>query len=231
VTYPDALTAAKRKNPRAFYFTVEPYLWAVDPDGPAAGKVEEGDVLVAVDGDPIISAAGSRHLTRMAVGRPVSLMLRRDGRLIETTVVPVSSCERYTASAGPTERPQSIDGLTNAYERAMAYRAAADGQRSITISRTLEVVFIGSKEMEVDSIGELAWRFREPPTVVQVNEGGSGDRAGLRAGDRITAVDGVPVTSRDGSTALVTAGRGHDIRLTVARGEERRTVEIVAAER
>ncbi len=231
VRYPDAVTAAARKNPRAFYFTVEPHLWSVDPDGPAAGRVEDGDVLVAVNGDPITSAAGSLHLTQMEAGRPLTLTLRRDEHLIETTVPPVSSCERYTASAGPSERPHSLDGLTNAYQRTTSYRAAADEQGSITSSSTLQVVFVGSKEMEVDSTGEVVWRFREPPTVVRVDEGGPGYRAGLRAGDRITAVNGIPVTRPEGSAALVTAGHGRSTSLTVQRGAEKRSVDIRVPER
>lgn len=231
VRYPDVLTAAKRRHPRAFYFTVEPYLWGIDRNGPAAGRVEEGDVLVAVEGDPITSAAGSRHLTRMEAGRPLDLALRRDGRLVEKTVVPVSTCARYTASAGPSERPHSMEVRTNAYERTVANRAAADGQRSTTTSTTLEVVFVGSKETQVDSTGEVAWRFLEPPTVVRADEGGPGHRAGLRVGDRVTAVDGIPVTRSEGSAALVTAGHGRSTSVTVQRGAEDRTIDIVVAER
>lgn len=53
---------------------------AVDPDGPAAGRVMVGDVVIAIDGAPIRSVFEWRaRAVRTAAGRTVTLQLARGG--------------------------------------------------------------------------------------------------------------------------------------------------------
>jgi len=66
-----------------------------------------------------------------------------------------------------------------------------------------------------------------PPVVAQVQPGGAGDRAGLKAGDRILRVDGDTVRSW-GEFALLVRGRpGQRVTLGVARGDTTRTLSVV----
>ena len=63
-------------------------------DVPAAGKIEAGDVVVAVDGVPVRTPAElRREIGRRRPGEPVRLTVRREGRVLEVTVATVPSPE------------------------------------------------------------------------------------------------------------------------------------------
>jgi len=103
---------AKRQVPGAWAFSVEPRLWGIER--PAAGRVFEGDVLVAVDGDPITTRRGAMRLADVEPGRPVMLTVRRTLRsngvaydvLMDVDLEPRRECgKNVAASAGPAERP------------------------------------------------------------------------------------------------------------------------------
>jgi putative serine protease PepD len=60
-----------------------------------------------------------------------------------------------------------------------------------------------------------------------VTAGGPGDRAGIRAGDVITAIDGEAVHSGEELIVRIRSHRpGDALTLTVVRGGERRTVPL-----
>ena len=67
---------------------------------------------------------------------------------------------------------------------------------------------------------------REGGLIAEVVPGGAAERAGLRVGDVITAVDGVPVDSSTAVSAMIRlhAG-GSDVTITYSRGGELRDVE------
>jgi len=72
------------------------------------------------------------------------------------------------------------------------------------------------------------WTFSEPPTVFTVDQDGPADRAGLRNGDTLVAIDGVPLTSSRGGTAFANIRPGQAVRLTYRRDGEERQVHLVA---
>ena len=74
-------------------FSSEPRVWRIAPDGPAAGRLREGDVLVAVDGALVTSVEGGLRLANLAPGRPVRLRVRRAGRELEVEIVPRLGCD------------------------------------------------------------------------------------------------------------------------------------------
>jgi len=73
-------------------FTTEPRIDRLDPDGPSASALRVGDVLVAVDGILITSAAGGRRLANLDPGVTALLWIRRGDRDFEVRVVPVPGC-------------------------------------------------------------------------------------------------------------------------------------------
>lgn len=73
-------------------FTTEPRIDRLDPDGPAGDALQKGDVLVAVDGLLITSAAAGRRLANLEPGVAVELWIRRGDRDLEVRVVPVPGC-------------------------------------------------------------------------------------------------------------------------------------------
>lgn len=96
-------------DPYAHSFSTEPRLSDVDPDGPGSSVLEDGDVLVAIDGTLITTAEGGRKLGSLRPGQDVKLTLRRGGREIDARVQAESSCElpRLTVTrGGEWEYPQ-----------------------------------------------------------------------------------------------------------------------------
>ncbi len=61
----------------------------------------------------------------------------------------------------------------------------------------LGVTFNGSYTVNQDNAGPQVFRFREPPEIVTVESGSPADRAGVRGGDRLIAVEGREVVGRD----------------------------------
>ena len=76
----------------AHSFSTEPRIDRMDPEGSAAGRLETGDVLVAVDERLITTAAAGRRLARLEPGVPVRLWIRRDGRDMRVELTPRSGC-------------------------------------------------------------------------------------------------------------------------------------------
>jgi putative serine protease PepD len=94
-----------------------------------------------------------------------------------------------------------------------------------------ELIETGSSRTPVIGV-QLDMSFEGPGgKIIEVNPGGAADDAGLRVGDIITKVNGVPVP--DG-TALIVKIRsnapGDPISLTVLRGTSEREVELVLGE-
>ena len=76
-------------------FAVEPVVVQIAPGGETGREregVRVGDVLVAIDSLLITTRAGGARLANLPVGRPVRLLVRRDGRLVELTLTPVRGC-------------------------------------------------------------------------------------------------------------------------------------------
>jgi S1-C subfamily serine protease len=65
-----------------------------------------------------------------------------------------------------------------------------------------------------------------------VEPGSAADRAGLRAGDLILALDGVPITGADDLIRALTGDKiGKSVALDVLRGTERLALSLVPQER
>jgi membrane-associated protease RseP (regulator of RpoE activity) len=86
---------------RNWYFQSEPEIHKIDPKGPAAGKLEDGDVIVAIDGLPITTHQAGQRFANVAPGENVKLTVRRGGRLLDTTIVPRGVC--------PEDHPMMLD--------------------------------------------------------------------------------------------------------------------------
>lgn len=203
-------------------FTVEPYLWEIDGAGPAAGKVHEGDVLVAVDGLPVTTWAAGHRLTEVRVGESVELTLRRDGRLHRERIVAGPTCRGFKASAGPATRPWDM-------ERAPAEPVPPVLTPESPVVRLpgLGLVLVGSQEMSVGEDGRTTWWFRSFPTVAEVTPGGPAAAAGIRAGEQLAAVDGAALTTAPGATALVQSASGAKVTVMVRYDEGRRARGVV----
>jgi membrane-associated protease RseP (regulator of RpoE activity) len=82
-----------------------------------------------------------------------------------------------------------------------------------------------------DADSSAVWVFGTPPRVYSVDLGSPASRAGLRRGDVITAIDGVPIVTRDGGRRFGAIRPGQTVKWTVEREGGMLDVSARAAER
>ena len=88
-------------------FSTEPRVRGLEENSPAWGKLQEGDILVAVDGVLITTREGGRRLANLTPNRPVKLRVRRGGQEMDVAVVMVRKRglrERLTGLIRPRMR-------------------------------------------------------------------------------------------------------------------------------
>lgn len=124
----------KPTGPYRYDLSVEPSLWEIDPDGPAARRLEPGDVLVAVNGRAVTSVAASRILERLEVGTAVVLLVRRGPRQVEVSLTPVASCVGVWVSSGLTQdrAVRSVAVLERSRAALDSSRAVIERSRAVT---------------------------------------------------------------------------------------------------
>lgn len=184
-------------------FTVEPQLAHVSSNGPAHGRLRDGDVVVAVDGALITTAEAGRALANPVVGHPIRFRVRRSGAVIETDVTPVAGCEDLTISLA--DSPDAEADASAAAQRVLSgtsdisgfVRPAAADEVPVDFGMTLEcdecgwrVPFFG---------GRLRWHSVSPPRVAAVEPGGPAAQAGVHVGDVLESIDGAPFTGANES--------------------------------
>ncbi len=269
----------------AFDFSVQPWLWEIDPDGPASGKLEDGDRLLAVNGVSITSTEAGRILGDLDAGDEVSLDVRR-GSIVSTVEIEVGlTCTGTQVSVGPTaapspslptalglgatiwssdslvpdppavaDAPSPVQGIRRPEPRARSGSGAvvfprvpapgtsvADAvaptapavaaEEAIGITRvqagTLDIgLGCGRCQLSTGS-GYPRWTFSDYPVVVQVEEGGAGDRGGLRTGDVITSVNGLDLLTPEGGERFGSLMAGERAELAYRRGDDEGVAVVV----
>jgi S1-C subfamily serine protease len=188
-------------------FRTEPRITGVRADGPAAGRLQDGDLLVAVDGQPVTTPAGARRYFETEPGRAVRLSVRRDGGVREVTVTAAEICIPH-ASAPPHAPPAPLP-------------APDDLLPVARFGFTIDCQDCGDDESG-------RFRFRQPPVVGGVQPGSAAARAGLRPGDRLTHVDGVALTSEAGWPRFSGIRPGQQVRFTFTRGGQSQQATLTA---
>ncbi|MEJ7809842.1 MAG: PDZ domain-containing protein [Gemmatimonadaceae bacterium] len=216
-------------------FLAEPRVSGVERRGAADGVLEAGDVLVAVDGTLITTAAGARHFARLEPGRPVMLTIRRGGREQSVEIVPMSRC-------GPVRIPgqmvtgDSLSYVTGSGGRGQGRSVATTrpsrppGQRAERGSFGFGIVCRGSCRSSSGPDGAYVWRFDEPPQVAEVVPWSPASLAGLREGDVLVAIGGVSLSSAEGGRLFSAIVPGQRVRWTYERDGKSYT-SVMTAER
>lgn len=198
------------RGERASFFT-EPTVLSVRDDAPAANLLREGDVIVAIDGELITTRRGWEAFNDLPPEGVVELRVRRDGRLQEIPVPLKRVCAARRATEVAPEAPASPPlPPTPALE-------------DLAPDATLGFGFQCS---DCSFDGE-AWRFTGPLEVRGVSRRG----VGMRAGDRIVAIDGVGITSEEGGRRFAGIQAGDEVRWSIDREGGRVEVTTVAGER
>jgi regulator of sigma E protease len=93
--------------------------------------------------------------------------------------------------------------------------------------RKLDLSALGAADLDSDFLNKIGLTRFSPAVIGQVQAGKAGERAGLRAGDEVLAVDAKPVTSWEELVAAVQPSAGTRLVLTVRRGSATLEVPVV----
>jgi S1-C subfamily serine protease len=189
---------------------------SVRADGPAAGQLYDGDVLLAVNGESITSPHGQRGYARIERGERVRLTVRRNGSVQTLTITAGEQC--ILLPPAPVAPPDPVVPPTSG----MAELLPAGW-----FGFEIECRDCGKEERG----GALRFRFRAPPIVVGIMPGSPADRAGIRVGDSLVDVDGIRLTSEAGWPRFAAIQPGQRVRMTYARAGQPREIMMSALRR
>jgi S1-C subfamily serine protease len=203
-------------------FSSEPRVWHLDPRGPSAGRLREGDVITSVDGALVTTPEGGHRLATLREGRAVRLGVRRGGEELEVSVVPETGCGApgliISSSPGKPRWPARVD----------APRAGVgwgvDGRGPpLRFGMQLECGECGWRR---DADG---WVFHSATSmrVKSVDRGSPAERAGLRPGDVILGLHRGIFGDAGGAAAFRGLRPGRPIRLVYLRDGRTHSTRIV----
>ncbi|HEX5725263.1 MAG TPA: PDZ domain-containing protein [Longimicrobiaceae bacterium] len=212
-------------------FSTEPRVWYLDPAGPAAGRLEEGDILVSIDGVLITTREGGRRLANLRAGTPVALRVRRAGVLAEVRLTPETGCNTpgLVVNSSPLRPP-----ARTAVRVAPPRQDEQKGGPGVAPRESPQPVPAVSFGLRVDCGGcgwrltDRGWRWRsaEPLTVSDVEPGGPADRAGIRPGDVLLRIDGRSLAQEAGAQYVSRLRPGQRVTLELQRGGRRVRVQV-----
>ena len=204
-------------------------IMGVDRDAPA-GKVglQPHDVIVGVNGSPIVSASQLRNILRdTPAGQTIQLRLIHDGKPKDIHVKLASRAE-VEASAWP-------EGAI--FTNGFPVSVPGSGMEGLVLGNQLgrnvrleEFAMVGCDGLDVESLGkQLASYFGIQKgtglLVRNVEPDSEAAAAGLRAGDVITAVNGMPSTTLRGWLMVVSQNQGKTVNLKVIRNHKLKLIQ------
>lgn len=252
---------------RRYRFGTEPRLGGIH--GPGAGRLREGDVLLALDGRLITTDQAGDRLANVRPGERVRVTVRRGGQVRNVDVVVGERCLRMPVPPTPP-RPPRAPGAPAAPAAPRAPGAptppvppapgyvprpgvpAAPRAPSAPVPPVPPVPPLPPLPPSPPDILPAGWFgfgircdecgirrrgndvrmfFGEPPTVESVEPGSPAARAGIRRGDRLTAVDGVALTTPAGARRFQAIRPGQAVTWTYRRGSGTYTARAAAGRR
>jgi hypothetical protein len=230
-------------------FNSEPTITGVKRDGAANGKLRAGDVIVAIDGLLITTAEGGRHFAQLEPGAPVTLTVRRDGRELTVEITPDADCAAVAPTLAPRTPEAARPALTPAppsrVPRVLPLPQPAEAPAPAPVGPTLPSVTdmlprgwlglsISCSQCGIslnDRQSAPVWDFSSPPIVESVEPESPADRAGIRAGDHITRVDGLAITSNRAGERFGSIRPGQRVTFRIERDGATRDIGLTAGER
>ena len=107
-----------------------------------------------------------------------------------------------------------------------AGRGPSDGPRPMLFGFALECSGCTRDKPDESSMVPV-WHYIDYPRVVAVAPGGAAERAGIREGDLIVAINGLSLLSSDGARQFSSPRMGEGVRLTVERGGKPLEVDLL----
>jgi len=254
---------------RRYRFGTEPRLGGIH--GPGEGRLREGDVLVALDGQLITTDRAGDRLANIRRGERVRLTVRRGGQVREVDVVASERCVRPPMAPTPPRAPRTPHAPgAPAAPRAPGYvpeppqppapgyvpmppqpgaPAAPPRAPSMPVPPMPPMPPLPPSPPDIlpsgwfgfgircDECGihrhgnDVRMFFGEAPTVESVEPGSPADRAGIRRGDRLVAVDGAALTTAAGAQRFQAIRPGQTVTWTYRRGSGTYTARAAAGRR
>jgi C-terminal processing protease CtpA/Prc len=202
-------------------FATEPTISGIRKGGPADGKLEERDVLVAIDGQLITTRAAAIRYSWLTAGTPVRLTVRRNGVVKDVEITPATNCDPLFRRSA---RVQGSSYLTELrfQRRDLTINVPAKSRGWIGVG--LSCPTCGA------SLGlQVTTPFRAYPEIAEVTADSPAAKAGIKVGDVILAIDGVSITSTEGSTLFRDVKPNQKVKILLIRNAEVITVTLTAA--
>lgn len=232
-------TIDRREGGASWTFRGEPIVTEIMEDGPASGKLREGDVIVAIDGQLITTRSAGEKVARLHEGQRVVLTIRRNGRVSDVAIQTGDDCPAPTtpvAVATPASPPSTTTPP-----------AGRPRQPRPPVATTVEVpratppappappswfgfgISCHNCTVRPTRSGGL-WDFSEFPTVYSVDPGSPADDAGLRRGDVLMSIDGTSLLEPEGARRFAQIEPGQMVTWTIRRGGSTRSARMTAVE-
>jgi serine protease Do len=192
--------------------------------GSAAEKagLKAGDVIVQYDGESVRSAAQLTRLVRESVpGRPVKIGVIRDGKRVDLEATPAKAQGERVWIDDTALRHRIDDQMRTLQDRMEEFRRQ-DRRPGISIVVTDRVrIGIGVQSLTPD----LAAYFgvKGGALVASVEQDSRAARAGIKAGDVITSIDG---TSVEGPNDVVRLLRDKDGQVSIGLVRDRKALTV-----
>jgi membrane-associated protease RseP (regulator of RpoE activity) len=193
-------------------FSTEPRAWELEPGGPAARALREGDQITSIDGVLITTRDGGRRLANLRPGVPLRLGIRRGGAETVVRVVPAPGCNQPALAV--TASPEKPDWRPPAGARRGEHPRREPGP-GVYFGMELDCGDCGWRQEN----GAWRWHASEPLRVKSVVPGAPAERAGIRPGDVLLSIAGKPLTPA--GTGHLAAGLhpGEPVSFQLRRGE------------
>jgi membrane-associated protease RseP (regulator of RpoE activity) len=222
-----------------FGFQSEPIVLEVA----ANSLLKAGDVIEAVNGEPITTRAGSDLFTYPPNGEYV-IRVRRGGTRMDITTQVTAPCAQFRFAPAPREPGQATPRagrgrgggpppsgqLEEAGERLSseyAQRPRDNVDRANQLRYEMRYGFAVSCQPSCTRararVGSDYYRFEGYPSIVTVLKGGVAEQAGLREGDRVIRIDGQSILEEDGALRFQGSARRETLRITVQRNGDQLT--------
>jgi serine protease Do len=189
----------------------------VEQDGPAAkAGLQKSDVVLEYNGQRVEGTEQFVRLVRETpVGRAVKLSISRNGSVQSVTATTASRKSSKTRTAEPFRFVMPEIHIPDVPKAYMGMRSTA----------------IGIEAEPVDSQLAEFFGVKEGVLVRSVIKGSAAEKAGLKAGDVITKVEGEKVASPREITSVLRSKRGQrTLPLTVVRERREMTLNVTVEE-
>jgi len=201
----------------------------VRPDSPAEkAGVKKSDVIVSFDGERVRSV---RHFARLVQetppGRTVKATVLREGRQTDLQITPREG--RGVLRGSYLDGDRFRDGLPPDLDM-LRDRLPEVWRSGLPFTFDFQGSLSGRRlGIDVDPLtDQLAQYFgaKEGVLVRSVTDGSAASRAGLKAGDVITSVDGQPVRSREDLVRALRDAKADELTIGIVRDRKESSIQV-----